>query len=150
MLPVELHEPLLVLLHVGSALALIAVHHVLVVLRPLLAQVHERHPPQRVRNAVVREDEVLEPMRPVRRAMYSIVSERDAPGLHKDVKFVADAPWEVADELIQLGDDERRHEKARGLVMHASGLARAKLVVQDDRLAVCLMQIGVWEYIRVG
>ena len=135
MLPVEPHEPLLVLLRVDRALALVAVHHVLVVLRPLLAQVRERRPPQRVRSAAAREDEMLEPLGLVRRDV--LYGERDAPGLPEQVKVAADL--EVLDEVVELCDEERRREKARVLVVEAGGLARAKLVVQDDRPAVRLV-----------
>ena len=146
MLPVEPGDPIQVLLRVGRALALVAVHHVLVILRPLSAKVRERRLPQRVRSGAVREDEVLEPMGPVRRDVLD--GECDAPGLPEQVKVAADL--EVPDEVVQLGDKERRREKARGLVVHASGLARAELVVQDDRLAVRLVQIGVREQVPVG
>lgn len=46
MLPVEPHQPLLVLLRVGRVRALVEVHYVLEVLGPLLAQVCLRDRPQ--------------------------------------------------------------------------------------------------------
>ncbi len=83
----------------------------------------------------VREDEVLEHLRPARGDVL------DASVAPEQVKVAADA--EVPDEVVQLGDEERRREKARGLVAHAGGLTRAELVVQDDRPAVRLVQVGV-------
>ena len=44
-------------------------------------------------------------------------SNRDDPRLPEQVKVAADA--EVPDEVVQLGDEERRREKFRGLVASA-------------------------------
>ena len=146
MLPVEQHEPILVLLRVGRALAFVAVHHVLVVLRVLFAQVRECNPPQRVRSGAIREDEVLEPLRAVCRDV--LYGECDAPGLPEQVKVALD--FEMPDEVVQLGDEECGREKVRWLVAQVGGVSGAELVVQDDRAAVRLVQIGVREHVRVG
>jgi hypothetical protein len=146
MLPVEPHKPLLVLLRINRALALMAPHHVLAVLRPPRAQICECRPPQRIRSGAVREDEVPEPLWPMRRDVLN--GERDAPGLPEQVKVAVDA--EVLEEVVQFGDEERRCEKSRGLVAHMSGRACAELVVQDDWTAVRLVHVSVREHVRVG
>ena len=78
MLPVELHERLLVLGRVRRAVALVARQHVLQVAWPARAQTRERLPPQRVRRDATGEHEVLEARAgAVRRDV--LYGERDAP-----------------------------------------------------------------------
>lgn len=50
---------------------------------------------------------------------------------------------EVPYKGFQLGDEERQREKVYWLLVHVRGVSSAELVVQGDRKAVHLLQIGV-------
>lgn len=145
MLPVELHERLLVLGRVGRATLLVAAKHVLQVLLPARAEARERLAPERVGRRAAGEHEVLEARGAVRGDV--LHGERDAPGLPEEVKVVRDA--EVPQEVVQLGDEEGRRDEARRLVAQTRRFAGAQLVVEHDRLSACAVQVGVREHVPV-
>ena len=144
MFPVELYESLLVLRSVSRAVPLMATKHVLEIPRPLCAQARECLPPERVRRRPAGEHEVLESRGVVRGDVLDC--ERDAPGLSEQVEIACDA--EVPQEVVQLGDEERRREEVRGLVAQPRRVATAELVVEDDGTAVSpLVELGVREHV---
>ena len=56
---------------------------------------------------------------------------------------------EVPQEVVQLGDEERRRDEARRLVAQTRRFAGAQLVVEHDRLSACAVQVGVREHVPV-
>ena len=56
---------------------------------------------------------------------------------------------EVAQEVVQLRDEERGRDEARGLVAQARRVAAAELVVEHDGLPARPVEIGVREHVRV-
>ena len=146
MLPIELHESLLVLGRVCRAVLLVAGQCILEILRPPRAQTRQPLAPERVRCGPAGKHEVLKAHGAVRRDVLD--SERDAPGLPEQIKVVRDA--EVPQEVVQLGDEERRREEARGLVAQPRRVATAELVVEHDGTPPArLVQIGVREHVPV-
>jgi hypothetical protein len=120
------------------------------VLWPLLPRGRQCIPPERVRCGPADENEVPESRRPLCRDVLD--GERDAPGLTEYVKVLPDAEVpdaEVPDEVGQLCYEERRLEEARGLAAQTRRVPSPELVVQDDRAAAFLAEIGMRGHVRM-